>query len=99
MGSNLTIALESIANVHTAADLHAHPDPQSALVSRAVGAANVLTDTSSFISRNENDSAAWLTTATRRFTKTPRRYYAEPQDFESVRRFELESGCDILNAR
>jgi hypothetical protein len=48
--------LESVANVHPAADLHARPVPQTALVSRAVGAANDLRDTSCPISRNENDS-------------------------------------------
>jgi hypothetical protein len=48
--------LESVANAHTAADLHVRPDPQTALVSRAVGAANVLRDTSCPVSRNENDS-------------------------------------------
>ena len=48
--------LESVANAHTAADLHVRPEPQTALVSRAVGAANVLRDTSSLVSRNENDS-------------------------------------------
>ena len=49
--------LESVANAHTAADLHVRPEPQSALVSRAVGAANVLMDTSWLVSRNENDSS------------------------------------------
>jgi hypothetical protein len=48
--------LESVANAHTAADLHVRPDPQTALVSRAVGAANPLRDTASLVSRNENDS-------------------------------------------
>jgi hypothetical protein len=48
--------LESVANAHTAADLHVRPDPQTALVSRAVGAANALRDTSCPVSRNENDS-------------------------------------------
>src|ERR1035438_3774637 len=48
--------LESVANAHTAADLHVRPVPQTALVSRAVGAANVLRCTSSPISRNGNDS-------------------------------------------
>jgi hypothetical protein len=50
--------LESVANALTAADLRARPDPQSALVSSAVGAANVLRDTSCLVSRNENDSPA-----------------------------------------
>jgi hypothetical protein len=48
--------LESVANAHTAADLHVRPEPQTALVSRAVGVANLLRDTSCLISRNENDS-------------------------------------------
>jgi hypothetical protein len=48
--------LESVANAHTAADLHVRPDPQTALVSRAVGAANALRDTACLVSRNENDS-------------------------------------------
>jgi hypothetical protein len=48
--------LESVANAHTAADLHVRPDPQTALVSSAVGAANALRDTSCLISRNGNDS-------------------------------------------
>jgi hypothetical protein len=48
--------LESVANAHTAADLHVRPVSQTALVSRAVGAANVLRDTSWLVSRNENDS-------------------------------------------
>jgi hypothetical protein len=48
--------LESVANAHTAADLHVRPDPQTALVSRAVGAANALRDTAWLVSRNENDS-------------------------------------------
>jgi len=49
--------LESVANAHTAADLHVRPVSQTALVSRAVGAANALRDTSCLISRNGNDSA------------------------------------------
>jgi hypothetical protein len=49
--------LESVANAHTAADLHVRPVPQTALVSRAVGAANSIRDTSCLISRNGNDSA------------------------------------------
>ena len=48
--------LESVANAHTAADLHVRPDPQTALVSRAVDVANALRDTSCLVSRNENDS-------------------------------------------
>jgi len=48
--------LESVANAHTAADLHVRPVSQTALVSRAVGAANVLRDTSCLNSRNGNDS-------------------------------------------
>ena len=34
--------LESVANAHTAADLHVRPVSQTALVSRAVGVANDL---------------------------------------------------------
>jgi hypothetical protein len=49
--------LESVANAHTAADLHVRPVSQTALVSRAVDAANLLRDTSSLVSRNGNDSA------------------------------------------
>jgi hypothetical protein len=49
--------LESVANAHTAADLHVRPVSKTALVSRAVGAANVHRDTSCPISRNGNDSA------------------------------------------
>jgi hypothetical protein len=48
--------LESVANAHTAADLHVRPESQTVLVLRAVGAANLLRDTSSLVSRNENDS-------------------------------------------
>jgi hypothetical protein len=48
--------LESVANAHTAADLHVRPVPLTALVSRAAGAANPLRDTACLISRNENDS-------------------------------------------
>jgi len=48
--------LESLANAHTAADLHVRPVPLTALVSRAAGAANALRDTACLISRNENDS-------------------------------------------
>jgi hypothetical protein len=48
--------LESVANAHTAADLHVHPVPLTALVSRAVGVANDLRDTSWPVSRNGNDS-------------------------------------------
>jgi hypothetical protein len=48
--------LESVANVHTAADLHVRPDSQIALIRRILGAANVQRDTSCLISRNENDS-------------------------------------------
>src|SRR3954463_11267807 len=36
--------LESVANAHTAADLHVRPVPLTALVSRAVDAANPLRD-------------------------------------------------------
>jgi hypothetical protein len=56
-------------------------------------------DTSSFVSRNENDSAPPLQQTTWRFIKSARRFPAEPQDFESVRRFELPSECDILRSR
>ena len=49
--------LESVANAHTAADLHVRPVSKTALVSRAVGAANALRDTACPISRNGNDSA------------------------------------------
>jgi hypothetical protein len=49
--------LESVANAHTAADLHVRPVSQTALVSRAVGAANPIRDTACPISRNGNDSA------------------------------------------
>jgi hypothetical protein len=48
--------LESVANAHTAADLHVRPVPLTALVSRAVGVANDLRDTSWLVSRNGNDS-------------------------------------------
>jgi hypothetical protein len=48
--------LESVANAHTAADLHVRPVSKTALVIRTVGAANALRDTSCLISRNENDS-------------------------------------------
>jgi hypothetical protein len=48
--------LESVANAHTAADLHVRPVPLTALVSRAVDAANALRDIACLISRNENDS-------------------------------------------
>jgi hypothetical protein len=48
--------LESVANAHTAADLHVRPVSKTALVSRAVGVANVLRDTSWLVSRNGNDS-------------------------------------------
>jgi hypothetical protein len=50
--------LESLANAHTAADLHVRPVPLTALVSRAAGAANALRDTACLISRNENDSTS-----------------------------------------
>ena len=49
--------LESVANAHTAADLHVRPVSQTALVSRAVGVANVVRDTACPVSRNGNDSA------------------------------------------
>ena len=52
--------LESVANAHTAADLHVRPVSKTALVSRAVGAANELRDTAWPISRNGNDSAQAL---------------------------------------
>ena len=58
--------LESVANAHTAADLHVRPVSQTALVSRAVGAANDLRDTSCLISRNENDSKRVLAKSTSR---------------------------------
>jgi hypothetical protein len=48
--------LESVANAHTAADLHVHPVPLTALVSRAVSVANGLRDTAWLVSRNGNDS-------------------------------------------
>jgi hypothetical protein len=48
--------LESVANAHTAADLHVRPVSRTALVSRAVGAANAHRDTSCLVSRNGNDS-------------------------------------------
>jgi hypothetical protein len=56
--------LESVANAHTAADLHVRPVSQTALVSRAVGAANALRDTACLISRNENDSKPVLAKST-----------------------------------
>ena len=48
--------LESVANAHTAADLHVRPVSLTALVLEAVGAANAPRDTSCPNSRNENDS-------------------------------------------
>jgi hypothetical protein len=48
--------LESVANAHTAADLHVRPVSQTALVSRAVGAANGLRNTRCTASRNQFDS-------------------------------------------
>jgi hypothetical protein len=48
--------LESVANAHTAADLHVRPVPLTALVSGAVGVANVVRCTTCPISRNGNDS-------------------------------------------
>lgn len=48
--------LESVANAHTAADLHVRPWFQTALIWRAVDAAKPLTDTSWPNSRNGNDS-------------------------------------------
>jgi hypothetical protein len=48
--------LESVANAHTAADLHVRPVSQTALVSRAVGAANDLRNTRCAASRNQFDS-------------------------------------------
>ena len=48
--------LESVANAHTAADLHIRPVSQTALVSRAVGAANVFRNTRCTASRNQFDS-------------------------------------------
>jgi hypothetical protein len=48
--------LESVANAHTAADLHVRPVSSTALVSKYVGVANDLRDTSCPISRNGNDS-------------------------------------------
>ena len=44
--------LESVANAHTAADLHVRPVSQTALVSRAVGAANDLRNTRCAASRS-----------------------------------------------
>jgi hypothetical protein len=58
--------LESVANAHTAADLHVHPVPLTALVSRAVGVANDLRDTSWPVSRNGNDSRRVATKTTSR---------------------------------
>jgi hypothetical protein len=49
--------LESVANAHTAADLHVRPVSQTALVSRAVGAANALRNTRCAASRNQFDSS------------------------------------------
>jgi hypothetical protein len=60
--------LESVANAHTAADLHVRPVSQTALVSRAVDAANIARDTSCPISRNGNDS----TRASRKTTSRSR---------------------------
>jgi hypothetical protein len=48
--------LESVANVHTAADLHARPGSQIALILRIFDTANAQRDTSCPLSRNENDS-------------------------------------------
>jgi hypothetical protein len=61
-----------------------------------VGAANALRDTSSFISRNENDSASSPAKTTWRFARSGRGFRAKPQGFESVRRFETQSRCHIL---
>jgi hypothetical protein len=74
--------LESVANAHTAADLHVRPGPQSALVSRTVGAANDLRDTASLISRNENDSSPLPAKTTWRFAK---------------RRAIFRQSCKVLN--
>jgi hypothetical protein len=48
--------LESVANAHTAADLHVRPDFKNRAGLKAVGAANALRDTSCLVSRNGNDS-------------------------------------------
>jgi len=71
--------LESVANAHTAADLHVRPESQTALVSRAVGAANLVRDTSSLVSRNENDSR-------RAPTKTTWRSPIRPANFRQSRK-------------
>ena len=82
MGSNSTIAWKASLNAHTAADLHVRPGPQSALVLRAVGAANDLRDTASLVSRNENDSAGLPAKTTSRFAS---------------RRVFLVQSCNVLN--
>jgi len=86
--------LESVANAHTAADLHVRPVPLTALVSRAAGAANALRDTACLISRNENDSTLprLKTSSPRQTSQSVRRHW---QRFESVYRFETSSDCDI----
>jgi hypothetical protein len=81
-GFELNDRLESVANAHTAADLHVRPGSQSALVLRAVGAANDLRDTACLVSRNENDSAPLPAKTTWRFTK---------------QRTIFVHGCKVLN--
>jgi hypothetical protein len=58
--------MESVANAHTAADLHVRPVPLTALVSGAAGVANISRDTSWSAYRNGNDSGGLLAKTTSR---------------------------------
>ena len=64
LGHEPTIALESVANAHTAADLHVRPVSKTALVLKIVGAASHLRNTQWQISRNPFDRSAAATLRT-----------------------------------
>ncbi len=66
---------------------------------KVVGAANALRCTSSFASRNENDSARLPRQATWRLLHSARDFPAKPQRFESVRRFRDRHRCHISRGR
>jgi len=55
MDTEPAITLESVANAHTAADLHVHPVSKTALVLKIVGAASGLRNTRCAGTRNPFD--------------------------------------------
>jgi hypothetical protein len=88
--------LESVANMHTAADLHIRPwfSNRAGLESR--GRREPLRDTACLNSRNGNDSGAMPQQFTSRSQKWAAAFWAHLQRFEFVHGFEPPNRREIF---